>query len=81
MSNDRQKDLRDDEPIRDRSNLQSFLFIVRKAHMELEGQDAMLARFETVKTKGHAREYLEETLPKLFEERERRHRRKGTPST
>jgi hypothetical protein len=79
MINGAEKDLRDDEPIRDGSNLQSFLYIVRRAHMELEGRDTMLTRFSQIKTKGHARQYLEETLPKLFAERERR-RKRGNPS-
>ena len=65
----------EDEPIREGSNLQAFLYTLRKAHIELEGRDVVRARFEKIKSKRHAKEYFDEVMPKLIEERKRRRRK------
>ncbi len=72
MSDEISKGLRDEEPIREGSNLQAFLYTVRKAHIELDGHDAVRARFEQIRNKGHAKAYFEEVMPRLLEEREKR---------
>ncbi len=66
----------DDEPIRDGSNLQAFLYTLRKAHIELEGIDAVRIRFERIRSRRHAREYFDEVMPRLIEERKRRRKRR-----
>ena len=65
-------EIHDDEPIREGSNLQAFLYTLRKAHIELEGVDAVRTRFERIKSKRHAREYFDEIMPRLLEERKKR---------
>jgi hypothetical protein len=65
----------DDEPIREGSNLQAFLYTLRKAHIELEGVEAVRARFEKIRSRRHAREYFDEVMPRLIEERKRRRRK------
>lgn len=65
----------DDEPIREGSNLQAFLYTLRKAHIELEGRDAVQARFEKIRSRRHAREYFDEVMPKFLDERKRRRRK------
>ncbi len=62
----------DDEPIREGSNLQAFLYTLRKAHIELEGVDAVRARFAKIRSRRHAREYFDEVMPELIDERKRR---------
>ena len=69
-------EMSDDEPIREGSNLQAFLYTLRKTHIELEGVDAVRARFEKIKSRRHAREYFDEVMPRLIEERKRRRKKK-----
>lgn len=76
MDDDNLKDPRDDELIREGSNLHAFLFTARKAHLELDEREIVLARFEQIRTKGHARQYFEEIMPRLLNKRAER--RRGT---
>ena len=65
-------DAHDDRPLPEGGPLIGFLFILRKAHRALRGQAAAERRFAEVKTRGHARKYMEELMPELLEERRRR---------
>ncbi len=66
------RDKCENEPIGDRGNLISFLHILKKAHAELVGIESANSRFEQIQTKGHAKQYMEELMPVLLTERERR---------
>ena len=59
----------DDEPA-DGGNLPGFLHIALKAEMELAEADEhkifIMENFSAIKTRGQARQYLENMLPKLF---------------
>lgn len=66
---------RDDEPLRDGTNLMAFLHVLRKAHRSLVGKDDAHKRFAEIKTSAHARKYIAELMPQLLEEREK-HRNK-----
>ena len=65
----------DNEPIPDGTNLMAFLHILKKAHGELEDKGKAHDRFLRVKTRRHAKDYINELMPKLLEKREER--RKG----
>lgn len=54
-----------DEPIENGSNLQSFLFVVRKADREKISMPLALARYQTVNTRGQAQRYIEEVMSRL----------------
>ena len=66
------RDKCENEPIGDRGNLISFLHILKKAHAELVGIESAHSRFVQIRTKGHAKKYMEELMPLLLTERERR---------
>jgi hypothetical protein len=70
---------RDHEPVPDSSTLMGLLYVLRKAHMELVGKDAAHHRFSQVSTRGDARQYINELMPHLVKEREKRrqHRHGG----
>ncbi|QCP48951.1 hypothetical protein FAZ95_06995 [Trinickia violacea] len=63
---------RDHEPVPDSSTLMGLLHVLRKAHMELVGNDAARQRFTQVFTRGDARQYIDELMPHLMKEREKR---------
>jgi hypothetical protein len=65
----------DHEPVPDPSTLMGLLHVLRKAHMELVGKDAAHHRFSQVTTRGEARRYIEELMPYLTQEREKRQHR------
>lgn len=65
----------EEETIPEGAPLQAFLYSLRKAHRELVGAEESHGRFEKVKTRGHAREYIQELLPGLLQRRHERHRR------
>jgi hypothetical protein len=65
-------DPNDDRPLPEGGPLAGFLFILKKAHRALHGHDAAERRFAQVKTRGHARKYMEELMPELLEERRKR---------
>lgn len=70
---------RDHEPVPDRSTLMALLHVLRKAHMDLVGRDAANQRFSRVSTRADARKYIEEVMPHLMKEREkRRQARRGS---
>ena len=62
----------DDENVPDGSSLLGFLHILRKGHIALVGRDEAHRRFEQVRTRAHARRYIEEVMPQLQRERDRR---------
>jgi hypothetical protein len=70
---------RDHEPVPERSTLMGMLHVLRKAHMELVGEEAAHERFKQVSTRGDARQYVAELMPHLAQAREerRRHRHRG----
>lgn len=68
---------RDHERVPDSSTLMGLLYVLRKAHKELVGEDAAHQRFTRVSTRGDAREYIEELMPHLLKEREIRRQRRG----
>ena len=65
----------EDELIPEGAPLQAFLYSLRKAHREIEGLEEAHGRFGQVKTRRHAREYIEELLPKFLDRRHEQHRR------
>jgi hypothetical protein len=65
-------DPRDDEHVADGSSLMGFLHVLRKGHIALVGRDAAHRRFAQVHTRAHARKYIEELMPQLLRERDRR---------
>lgn len=65
----------EEEIIPEGAPLQAFLYSLRKAHQEIVGAEEAHGRFAKVKTRGHAREYIEELLPSLLLMRHTRHRR------
>ncbi len=65
----------EDELIPEGAPLQAFLYSLCKAHREIVGIEDARGRFAKVKTRGHAREYIEELLPTLLQRRHERHRR------
>jgi len=70
--------IRDHEPVPDSSPLMGLLHVLRKTHMELVGKHAANKRFAQVSTRGDARRYIEEVMPRLLKERAKRgHRRYG----
>jgi len=76
MSETRAHGRPEEEIISDRTPLRVFLYSLRKAHREFTG-DANLVqeRFARVVTRGDAREYIVELLPRLLEEWHKRSRR------
>lgn len=56
---------RDLEPIPEGSTLTGMLGVLLKADSELTGHEAAVARFASVKTRGHARVYIREVLAKV----------------
>lgn len=70
---------RDQERVPDPSTLMGLLHVLRKAHMELVGEEAAHQRFSRVSTRGDARQYINELMPPLMQEREKRrqHRHSG----
>lgn len=60
---------RDAEPVPDGSTATAFLGVLLKADSEMaatpQGQAAALARYEAVKTRGHARAYAEHVMAKV----------------
>jgi hypothetical protein len=66
------RDPRDDEHVPDGSSLMGFLHVLRKGHIALVGREAAHRRFEQVHTRAHARQYIEELMPQLMHERNRR---------
>lgn len=69
-------DLRDDELVRDGTSLMAYLYVLKKAHIALVGRDEAHQRFHRISTRGHARQYIEELMPLLMEERHRHRRRR-----
>jgi hypothetical protein len=67
---------RDHEAVPDPSTLMGLLYVLRKAHMELVGRDAAHQRFSRVSTRGDARQYIEEVMPHLHKERDKRRQRR-----
>ncbi|MDQ7977925.1 hypothetical protein QYH69_11805 [Paraburkholderia sp. SARCC-3016] len=65
-------DPRDAEPMRDGSRLMIFLHVLRKAHRAMEGEVKARERFAKIVTRGEARQYIEEMMPRLLREREKR---------
>lgn len=63
---------RDDERVPDGSSLMGFLHVLRKGHIVLVGHDEAHRRFQQVHTRAHARRYVEELMPQLLRERDRR---------
>ena len=72
-------DPRDDEQLRDGTSLMAYLYVLRKAHIALVGHDEAHRRFHLISTRGHARQYIEELMPLLMQERHkhRQHRMSG----
>ena len=65
----------DDQPLRDGSSLLGFLHILKKAHLELlgaSGAQEAVDRYKLVTTRRHAKEYIDELMPQLLVERQRR---------
>ena len=62
----------DDEHVPDGSSLLGFLHVLRKGHIALVGRDEAHRRFQQVRTRAHARRYIEEVMPQLLQERHRR---------
>jgi len=60
------------EPVEKSRHLIAFLFTLRKAHAEMEGEKLAIERASLVHTKSEASAYAEEIIPKLWEERIRR---------
>jgi hypothetical protein len=69
-------DPRDAEPVRDGSRLMTFLHVLKKAHRALVGHAKAQQRFEKIVTHGEARQYIEELMPQLLHEREKRRERR-----
>jgi hypothetical protein len=67
----------DQDPVPDSGTLMGLLHVLRKAHMELVGKDVADQRFSRVSTRGDARAYIEEVMPHLTREREKRQHRGG----
>ncbi|WP_062085914.1 hypothetical protein [Caballeronia udeis] len=67
---------RDHELVPDPSTLMGLLHVLRKAHMELVGKDVAHQRFSRVSTRDDARQYIEEVMPHLMKEREKRRQRR-----
>ncbi len=44
--------------------------------VELEGIDVVRARFDKIRSKRHAREYFDEIMPRLIEERRKRRKKR-----
>lgn len=65
---------RDHEPVPDGSTLMGLLHVLRRAHVELVGEDTAHRRFSRVATRGDARQYIHELMPHLLGEREKRRR-------
>jgi hypothetical protein len=65
-------DPRDAEPVRDGSRLMVFLHVLRKAHRAMVGEIKARQRFAKIVTCGEARQYIEEVMPQLLREREKR---------
>lgn len=63
---------RDHEPLPECSTLVGLLHVLRKAHIELVGEDAAHARFRRISTRGDARQYIDELMPHLMGKREER---------
>ena len=70
---------RDHEPVPDQSTLMAMLHVLRKAHIELVGEEAAHQRFKQVTTRADARQYIAELMPHIAQAREerRRHRHGG----
>lgn len=72
---------RDHESVPDSSMLMGMLCVLRKAHGELVGQEAAGQRFSQISTRGDARQYIDELMPHLLREREkRRQHRQALPT-
>lgn len=69
-------DPRDDEPLRDGTSLMGYLHVVRKAHIALVGRDEAHRRFHLISTRGHAKQYIEELMPLLIQERHKHRQRR-----
>jgi len=69
----------DHEPVPDQSTLMAMLHVLRKAHIELVGEEAAHQRFKQVTTRADARQYIAELMPHIAQAREerRRHRHGG----
>lgn len=65
---------REHEPVPEASSLVGFLHVLRKAHKELAGEAVAHERFKRIATRGDARQYIDELMPQLIEERKKRHR-------
>jgi hypothetical protein len=65
---------REHEPVPDASTLIGFLHVLRKAHIELDGKDVAHERFNRISTRGDARQYIDEVMPRLMAERAKRRR-------
>ncbi|RDU96173.1 hypothetical protein [Trinickia dinghuensis] len=63
---------RDHEPVPDPSTLMGLLHVLRKAHIELVGEEVAHKRFSQVSSRGDARQYINELMPHLAKEREKR---------
>ncbi|WDD92597.1 hypothetical protein Bsp3421_002615 [Burkholderia sp. FERM BP-3421] len=71
---------RDHERVPESSTLMGLLYVLRKAHVDLVGKDAAHQRFARVSTRGDAREYIKELMPRLLKEREIRRQREHGPN-
>lgn len=69
-------DPRDDELVRDGTSLMGYLHVVRKAHIALVGRDEAHRRFHLISTRGHAKQYIEELMPLLIQERHKHRQRR-----
>lgn len=69
-------DPRDAQPVRDGSRLMVFLHVLRKAHRAMVGEIRARQRFAKIVTCGEARQYIEEVMPQLLREREKRRRQR-----
>ncbi|MFC0400926.1 hypothetical protein [Paraburkholderia rhizosphaerae] len=71
-------DPRDAEPVPDGTSLMAYLHVLKKAHGALVGHVNAQQRFRQIVTRAHARQYIEELMPQLLHEREKRrqHRRR-----
>ncbi len=74
----------DDEPLREGSTSMAMLYTLRKTYIKLVCREAAHARFAVIKTRGHARQYIEEIMPLLLKEHEahrlrRMHKQSASP--
>lgn len=66
------------DPIDANPHLRAFLYTMHKAHAEVVGREAARRRFALVHNKQHARQYVEELMPVLVRERDKRRAQRRT---